>query len=438
MIIKLSNNKIKLNILIFFGSLFTQLLYNFNVYIGFFFTSIIIGLLFLVIRTSVMSKIIYTIIFSLPISYISIFGDNIHHILSWYNIFLVALFVQMICLLFKNNKILIREIVLFESFVLLNILILNNIEFVSDFIELCQVFLIILPCLLFYILREKVKIDNSKHYADALFLVICSTALFTITQYLLLINFNITIAYITFFANRTIYDAWFKGYSVLSIFLAIGIIIGAIHLTNKFQLKYAIGIIICFYAIVINTSRAGLVACIMSLGIVLLRYLKKSSNKLLSLLIISFIAVIGLISILIFVQHRTTNLFDDNGRYITYINGLEKFLENPKNFLWGIGLSERNYENLSPHNFIIQTFLDIGIVASVLLFILIFSFVYKFNKSDYMPVIALIILGSMFVTAFFANTYILSCFVITVIWKKNEKIKQSKNRVIKYRRKFDY
>lgn len=395
------------------ASYLSQLLYSINVYLGAFSVMMSVVLLFICSPTLQVFSI-YGLIYSLPISYISILGDQFHHILSWYNIFLVIFSVELLIRNYHFARIRKKSVCFIGLGILFLLLLYNNLGYGRDIIELMQVMMIIVPCILFYLTPQKIN-GMVQKYANSFSMAICATALFTITQFILFTSCRHQIGFIQVNAVRIICNAWFKGFSVLSVFLGIGILLQFISFLKTKRLGSVVIMLICFFGIVVNTSRTGLVACALMVNIVFFQYLlrkKNGANFILSCLIMIILEG-GLM--LFFLSHRSMSLLNDNGRLETYANGLQEIFRTGKNLFLGIGLSEHGYGKVSPHNFILQSVLDMGILAGSILFSQILLILIKLQKSIYVSVLWLILIGGMFVTAFFSNTYIVICFILAVL-----------------------
>ena len=365
------------------------------------------------------NKNLECLILSLPLSYVSITGINPDrsHMVSWYTLFLAIYILYFFVQLYKKKvtiklKYLVPILFVFIWIFVRN-LFLNNLTFLVDFI---QIVITIIPIFIGVCYKKKSLKINIDIF-NKLKVVCLSTAVLVIIQSIAYKLLGIELGYITFFRERITFDVLFTGFSELSIFIGIGVLISSNKLLDQFSYKDLFGILIMLTGMVINSSRTGLISVI---AVFILMYLQKIStketlSKKLSKFSLLLVAIaIGYFGLKLLLEKRTTiggNIFDDNGRFITYGYALDAIFKNATNFLFGIGLNPDNY-GMIPHNFILEILLQNGIIVLSFFIIGIIFILKEINKNPYKYTLYYILISSLFVTSFFAKTYLTVIIII--------------------------
>lgn len=406
--------------------------YLFSDILGFIVSAIMFANIWMNKKYNILNKIIISLILSVPIFQISFLGETIHHLFSWFMIFLVILVVY----LFNNfirKKIKFTIFPLLLIYIALGIVIINNIlsdHYKENLIELVQVILMVIPGLMVYqqrkFLSDQLNENSKEVWIKFINISIVATAITTILQYFLHTKLGIIVGNVSIHNSRTIYDLLFKGFSIQSIYLGIGIVLNMGIFLDKHRLKNIVIIIICILGIIINSSRTGLVvAAIVCIMILAIKSKKSMKNFLISVFTFLLGIVVFYFAAQFILQNRAIDGFlGDNGRFDTYIHGLETIGENARNLLFGIGLSSLNYDFTFPHNFIIQSILTMGIIVTVIWCILIFYILKYVKKTDFKYILWHIFISSMLVTSFqdmsFITLYIILAMLLTSIETKNK------------------
>lgn len=418
--------------------LFTIIAYLFSNTLGF----VIAIIMFLSIWTnkkeSVFNKIILSLILSSPIFQTSIIGDPISHLLSWFNIFMIIFIVYLIYNFIKGRtKISILSATLI-GFALSIIVITSTFSenYRDNYLEFMQLVFMVIPILMVYqqrkYLTQKINEKDKKKWVKYINISLVSTVIATLIQYFAYTKFKITVGNVTIFNSRSSFDFLFMGYSVLSMYLGIGVVLNMIIFWSEHKLYGIIMVIVCLLGIMINSSRTGLiVSALISIVITVSKSKKSLKNFTVSIAII----IIGMIAFLyaakFILRNRTIDgLFNDNGRIETYKHGLQTINSSLKNFLFGIGLSHENYDFTWPHNFIIQSTLTMGIIATSIWIISIFYILKYINRIDFKYVLWYIFVASMFITSFQAMSFI-TLYISIGILLVPEKEGQIENKYIK-------
>lgn len=378
-------------------------------------------------KYDILNKIIISLILSVPIFQISFLGDRIHHLFSWFMIYLVVL----IMYLFNNfirEKIRFSKLPLLLVSISLAIIIINNIlsdYYKENLVEFIQILLMVIPILIVYqqkkYLVNKINDDTKQLWIKFINVSIVATAIATIIQYFLHTKMGIIVGNVSIHNARTIYDLLFKGSSVLSIYLGIGIVLNMNEFLDVHKIKNILIIFISMLGIMVNSSRTGLVvAAIVCILILAIKSRKSIKNFSIATVTLMFGIIIFYFAAQYILQNRAIDGFlGDNGRFETYIHGLKTIGENVRNFLFGIGLSSLNYDFTLPHNFVLQTMLTMGIIVTVIWIILICYILKYVNKIDFRYILWHIFISSMFVTSFqdmsFITLYIILAILLTPI-----------------------
>ena len=407
--------------------------YLINDYLGYACSTLIFVMLLREKNCSLIEKIINMLIISMPLHSISIFGEKANHMLSWPIIFLSIITIyNMIVIMKYKIKIPIKIIIL--SIVGLILLVISNVRFniLTGLIEIIQILIMALPILTTYICKNKLNIK--KEFINGLLKkieeIILATAIGVIFQFTLYKIFSISTGNITLFPNREVYDLFFKAYSVLSLYLGIGIVIKVIKMIKKINIVDVIEVLLIIVAIIINSSRTGLLAAILTI-LVLVNIKVKGRKRIIidiSIVTMSLIAFI----ILTYTRKDITNFFNSNSRFETYEYGIKLTLKSIESFLLGNGLDLNNYHEIIPHNFIIETITMCGIPFALLIIYSITKLLLYIKKTDYRFIIYHILISSMFITCFQGNPFTTILIIIAIISemtedKKDENINCSTN-----------
>ena len=375
-------------------------------------------------KYNLLNKIVISLILSVPIFQIGFLGKEMHHLSSWYMIFLIILIIYLFNNLIKK-EIMFSKLPLLLVSIALGILIINNLVSkycMENLIEYVQIILMVIPILIVYQQRKylNLQIDEQTKETWIKFtnISIISVAIGTLIQYVIYNTTGTITGSITVYNSRTIYDLLFKGASVLSMYLGIGIVLNMSLFLENHKLKNILAIFICMVGIVINSSRTGLISativCVLIIGI-------KSKKSMKNLVISAFVCIVGIFAFYIAAQSILQNrvvdgLLGDNGRFDTYIHGLETFFCSGKNALFGIGLSSMNYDFTFPHNFILQTMLTMGGIVTIIWIVLIGYILKYVNKTDFRYILWHIFISSMLITSFQDMSFITLFIILAILF----------------------
>ena len=408
----------------FLFSLFAIIAYFFNGYLGFFISLIFSIFVICDKKKSFYFKIFELLIFSLPMEYIGIFGAKMNHVFSYYNIFLLILIISVFMNKNRISNIKLTAILIFFSLIILSVLMEENL--LDNFIEVFQMILIIVPIFILYnskkIFFNQQEINNLiEKYSN----VCVTTALAMLLQFLLYNKFGLQVGFFSFGAGRVSYYCLFKGASVLPIFMGIGFLLMFINYLNFETKNNTFGIIIkmliIFSATILNSSRSALAILLIC---ILLALLGKYKNKMNIKTIFMFVVVaIGAYFGINYIMNNRINLngfLDDNGRFETFKTGIMIWTSSFKRFFLGAGFKSSIWEGVTkPHNFIIQSLSQCGIIVTTILLLWIISCL-LYNKSRYRLLLIYIILSCMLITDFYANSFITIIIILINEFRKFE------------------
>ena len=367
-------------------------------------------------------KIIDLMILSLPLHSISIIGDKMHHILSWPIIMILIILIYNIRIIIKN-KIKIStstKIMMIICIFLLLISNLKNPNKLKGIIEICQILIMVIPIITTYISKDIIIKKISKNYInntlDKIESVILAVCLGTLIQYIVYQCTGNILGRISFFYKREVFDLFFKAFSVLSIFLGLGIIIATTKLIKKFSVVELIKIIFFVMVIGINSSRTGLIAAIITIFIMFSSKIFNLEKKQ-KIFLYGILAISAIISIIYIIQFRGElgNIFSGNERMDTYKYGIDLLKSDIRILLLGNGLDYSIYNNMLPHNSILETLVCCGLIFTSITIFGIIRLIKYIKTTKYKFLIFHIIIASMFITCFQGNPFTTIIIILAII-----------------------
>lgn len=409
----------------FLYELIIVITYLLNGYLGFISFIGIATHIFFKNQKKYFETIIDLLILSLPLHSISILGTYVNHIFSWPIILLTFIsFYNINTIIKRHIKCSILSLTLF--IISCVILFISNMlmgDFSIGLIKICQILLMAIPIITTFLCKNEIILEVNSDYWEKIIYkikdVILAVAIGVLIQYIFYNLFYINLGNITIFPNRKIYDLFFYAYSVLSLFLSLGIIILANSLLKSFKLIDLLQIFIILIAIILNSSRTGLMSGIITIFIMLNIKIKNIKKKRKLFFNIGFLAIaIGIVFIFLLHRNELTNFFDNNARFSTYGNGLELIFTNIKVFFIGNGLNINNYIEILPHNFILETWVTCGILFTVIVMFAIVYLLYNLKNTQYKFLIYDILIGSMFITCFQGNPFTTILCMLAIIDQK--------------------
>ena len=356
-------------------------------------------------------RIVKILIFSLPLSYISVLGESLPHALSWYNIFL---FVFLIYLCIKAGHKVVRKVASISAIfvALLGISILGTIDFYKSIIEVTQIMLMVVPLLVVY--KSKINAKNIKNLSNCYRDVCVSTAICMLIQLIAFNHFDTILGTVNLYAQRVSCSVLFTGASILPIFIGVGLVISLIDATMGVDRMFnVLCATIMLSSVVLNTSRSALFALIITVFYILFSHLRRLKKKIDGrlLLFIALLLVVGVVYQSV-TRIGLSSFLDDNGRYETWANGYNIWTSSIKNFLFGGGFASNEWNDaVLPHNMLIQSLAQTGLIFTLSMIIALAKYMKENRNKPHFPVIIFLLLSGMLVTDFYANAFITIAFI---------------------------
>lgn len=357
------------------------------------------------------------LIVAMPLSFVGVMGTSMHQTFSWYNIFLVVYMVYIICS--KNRFSTLALLGIGVVFLILTFGLIWSDDMGADVVEILQVMMMLIPMVASF-QYNNVNRHKLTDVFDLLILysnVCVASALANLVQYFAYNRIGLSLGLIEQTGlTRTHFNLFFKGFSVLPIFLGIGfIMLFTKSMWSKMKLLDVLNMVIIFFAMIINSSRTGLFCVCIVGGLIFIKsFSKKIKMKYLLIAIICIpIAIWGIDFIM--AQRTDASFLDDNGRLETYVEGVRVWLQSIRTFFIGGGFGEGGFweSKEEPHNLIIQTLAQCGIIVTIII-LLFFCSYFKANKGNKFIFVPLyIFLSGMLITDFYANAF--SCIAFIVV-----------------------
>ncbi len=399
-------------------------LYMINSKVAFLFSLFFFSLYGFQKNKSTYEKIITLLILSSPLFSLSILGENLHHMFSWIYIFLFIYILYLIRDLIREKYnlskgflfILIMLMIMFIQCIIANHTLSNLIEFL-------QIIIMILPISLTYYAKDYIRQNLSEKFLmqakNMIGNVIFATAISVIVEYILYTKIGIAIGNISFHAQRTVFDAVFSGYSILSIFLGIGLVIFAYDILSLKKINNIYKLITIAIAIFCNSSRTGLVVATVAIGLGILKnsFSQKGMNLKNFMFLIAFSIMALFILEKLFISRGDTSLFSGSGRIEGYQYAWSLIKSNARSFFFGNGLSSQNYTHMLPHNFILQTWMSSGIFILTLSILLFYKIIKSLKDEVFKSIVICTILGAMLTTDFYANTFFTVFTIVGILYQ---------------------
>lgn len=373
-------------------------------------------------KESLFYKILVLLITALPFSFIGIAGIEMLHVFSWYNVFLVwFIFVsRKYCSLSSSAAVSIMII-----FICLFIATMWSADAVKSWVEICQIMVMLYPTALLFSSRSRMPLSGiqvDKLLTIYAFVALCAS-IGMIIQYYFYFYRGTAIGLFNFSGGgRVSCYALFRGASILPIYMGSGLMVFFMKFLDRKSLLYIISMLIMFVAMILNTSRTGIFALFAVIGFVMFTRLKGQFS--ISTIAISLLAVyIGTWGLDFLMESRSNldSFTEANGREETIWNGLNIWLNSPRNFLFGEGFTGGMWDGITKtHNFVIQTLAQNGVIVASIIFCMIGRFLQSIKEKKYKYVSWFILIAGMLVTDFYANAFTSIVFILICIYDDQE------------------
>lgn len=220
-----------------------------------------------------------------------------------------------------------------------------------------------------------------------------------------------------FNSDRVIYNVYFYSKSVLSLYLAVGLLYYFVEYINNKRFWALIWMGVFTGAILINNSRTGLMCFAVCAGLYCIRNVKKIVRSIRVTAMLILIGAVGLYIVQLMLASRSSlkGFADDNGRFETIIEALRLL---PRYIFSGIGGSAADYTmssmGVSVHNFFVAYLVQFGIFGGLAVNALLLSPVFD-AKNRYWYLLICVILGGMLFANWHNALYVVPLYLFFLL-----------------------
>lgn len=367
-----------------------------------------------------LEKVLTMLVLTMPLYALPLL-PGLHHVASWTTLLLLTLVVMVIPRIQRLSP---PIFVLLFILVAFSVLTGVSVADPSDgWYYLAQFLIFIIPAVLIYEARHWTREVVDTAAIGRLIGVLASTqlalAVGVIIQWLLDSRFGIALGSISFFAERVTYDLTLSAYSVLSGLLSIGIVLApTLWRRGSWQMAVVLAVVSSF-AIVINSSRTGIVVGVVVLGLAIL-FPPKGARRFGARLAIIPAGVLAwwMYSLYASSVRGDEEFLDDNGRFESFRAAIENGMASDVSFLLGVGYAD--YEGLAPHNFFVETFVSSGAIVAAVVFALITGLLVYLRQSEWQYPIWALLGASMLFAGFYAVKAAVVIVVLMLVLRASE------------------
>ncbi|MCT1364399.1 MULTISPECIES: O-antigen ligase [unclassified Microbacterium] len=368
------------------------------------FATVIVSLLIVGLRPrrTPLEKLLAMLVLTMPLYALPIL-PGLHHVASWTTVLLLVLMVMVVPQIRRFSPLL--AVALFTVLAFSILTGLSSADGAEGWYYIAQFLMFVVPAILVYEARGWTAATLGRDAVDRLLGVLASTqlaiAVGVIAQWQLHSRWGVSLGSISFFVERVTYDLTVSAYSVLSGLLAIGIVLTP-TLWRRGRWKMAIVLaVVSSFAIVVNSSRTGIIVGAAILGLAILFPPKGARRFGARLAIIPA----GILAWWMYNLYATSargreGFFDDNGRFETFQHAWEVMTASDINLLLGVGYAD--YEGTAPHNFLVETLVSSGIIVSAMIFALIVGLLIYLRGTEWQYPIWALLASSMLYAGFYA------------------------------------
>ena len=252
---------------------------------------------------------------------------------------------------------------------------------------------------------------------------ICAVAITLFIQYGAKTILGISLGEVyEFNSDRVIYNVYFYSKSVLSLYLAVGLLYYFIEYINNKRFFALIWMGVFTGAILINNSRTGLMCFAVCAGLYCIRNVKKIVRSIRVTAMLILICAVGLYIVQLMLASRSSlkGFADDNGRIETIIEALRLL---PRYIFSGIGGSAADYTmssmGVSVHNFFVAYLVQFGIFGGLAVNALLLSPVFD-AKNRYWYLLICVILGGMLFANWHNALYVVPLYLFFLLEGRND------------------
>ena len=247
---------------------------------------------------------------------------------------------------------------------------------------------------------------------------ICAVAITLFIQYGAKTILGISLGEVyEFNSDRVIYNVYFYSKSVLSLYLAVGLLYYFVEYINNKRFFALIWMGVFTGAILINNSRTGLMCFAVCAGLYCIRNVKKIVRSIRVTALLILIGAVGLYIVQLMLASRSSlkGFADDNGRFETIIEALRLL---PGYIFSGIGGSAADYTmssmGVSVHNFFVAYLVQFGIFGGLAVNALLLSPVFD-AKNRYWYLLICVILGGMLFANWHNALYVVPLYLFFLL-----------------------
>lgn len=241
-----------------------------------------------------------------------------------------------------------------------------------------------------------------------------------IVQFVLSSVIGIEVGHIFRYGRRTIYNLFFYAKSVLSLYLAVGLVFFFIRFLEKKKYISLVGMAVIMIAEVLNNSRTGLACSAVVIAIYFVFHIKEtvSSMRVISIIITLVIAAEFIIQRMLDMRTGLNGIMDSNGRSDLIVEAVKLL----RNYVFsGIGGCAEDYAatklEIVIHNFAVAYLVQFGCIGGLGVNYIIISTIWKY-RSDWSYYLIALILGGMMFANWQNAVYIIPVFVLAIIKAK--------------------
>ena len=223
-------------------------------------------------------------------------------------------------------------------------------------------------------------------------------------------------------SDRVIYNVFFYSKSVLSLYLAVGLLYYFIEYINNKHIS-ALGWMGIFAgAILLNNSRTGLMCFAVCAGLYCIRNAKQvvGSIRVTAMLVILGAAGLYIVQLMLASRSSLDGFADDNGRFETIIEALRLL---PRYIFSGIGGSAADYTlssmGISVHNFFVAYLIQFGICGGLAVNALLLSPVFE-PQNRYWYLVVCVVMGGMLFANWHNALYVVPLYLFFLLENRSE------------------
>ena len=247
---------------------------------------------------------------------------------------------------------------------------------------------------------------------------ICAVAITLFIQYGAKTILGISLGEVyEFNSDRVIYNVYFYSKSVLSLYLAVGLLYYFVEYINNKRFFALIWMGVFTGAILINNSRTGLMCFAVCAGLYCIRNIKKIVRSIRVTAMLILVGAVGLYIVQLMLASRSSlkGFADDNGRFETIIEALRLL---PRYIFSGIGGSAADYTMSSMggsvHNFFVAYLVQFGIFGGLAVNALLLSPVFD-ARNRYWYLLICVILGGMLFANWHNALYVVPLYLFFLL-----------------------